>query len=288
MKNKSKALLSWVADAIGSVLVIALLGCWLSDLRFVSGGDDDDPSMFILSPSFLYNGFCLSPLFENTHLICAKFDAVCGIGFVLAAVFITRSRAPTNPSILLGIASYLFSHSYGHYVAGTEMVEPGSMKDDRMPVADLVILTVILSIGPSGGTNALVKAGKISKTTGTTTAGLLLVVLVAIYAIYIRRPRYALLYINITILLTSILPMAFAIGFKSETDIALRSSDFSWFKIGANLMVAGIVFCEPFFCDSIVAKLGGHLIFDISLALQATVGVLAMTSVAEKDKVKSE
>ena len=269
--RQSRALLSWQIDAASTVAVLVLLYGWVSDLQKDSGEAD------YLSPSFVKNGFCLSPLFDCTHLVCSAFDLVGALAFVAVAAYcLAFGKGGDFPTAqLLPIASYLFSHSYGHYVAATELIEPGSMDDSKiMDVKDLAILAAILSIGPFGGAKYLVKAGTMSKRSANVAAAFVLMILLGIYATYVRKPRFALLYINITILLCLALPRAFAIGYTSEKDMAIRAdAPFYYLNTAADLFVATVVFAEPFYCDEFVSKLGGHLLFDASLMVQSVVKV---------------
>ena len=294
----SIALLSWLDNVVGSIAVLILLAAWLSDLRSSAITNEKSSESLFLSASFLDNGFCLSPLFDNTHLVCASFDLMCGVAFLAAGLLFNKKTSGgvqeqsssyiTSP--LFGIAAYVLSHSYGHYVAGTELKD--SIEVDRgLPTGDFITLAMILSIGPMRGAEVLVEAKKVSRRVGNILAGLVLCILVAIYGFYIRYPKFALLYINITILMTSAVPAALTIGFQSDKDIAIRTSNFTWFKFLSSLFVSLVVFCEPFYCDSIVAGIGGHLIFDMSLVVYAIAEVCGgkeeISDVSEKEKLKS-
>jgi hypothetical protein len=69
--NKSKAKLSFYIDILSTLSILILCSSWIYSLSY--------PAHPLLSRSFLQNGFCLSPLFDNTHWRCSQFDAVCGI-----------------------------------------------------------------------------------------------------------------------------------------------------------------------------------------------------------------
>ena len=100
----------------------------------------------------------------------------------------------------------------------------------------------------------------------------LLAVYIAIYALYVRKPRYALLYINVTILLSLAVPRVLAVGHRSDKDVSMRVDvPFFYLNTAADLQVAAVVVAEPFYCDAFVAGIGGHLLFDASLMPQAVV-----------------
>ena len=286
LARQSRALLSWQIDVASSVVVLVLLYGWISDLQ--SADPDTSSTRTHLSPSFVKNGFCLSPLFDDTHTVCSIFDIVGGIAFCAVAIYcLVFGKGGDVPAAqLLPVASYLFSHGYGHYVAATELIEAGSMDDNKMmDVKDLAILAAILSIGPFGGASCLVKAGTTSKGSANIAAGLVLSILVGIFAVFVRKPRFALLYINITILLCLALPRAFAIGYTSEKDISLRA-DTPLYNLhtATGLFVVTIIFVEPFYCDEFVAHIGGHLLFDVSLMVQSVVGVMVHAKSAKTAK----
>ena len=219
----------------------------------------------ILSSSFLENGFCLSPLFDNTHLSCAIFDAICGGSCLVAMLF-------TKKSSLLGVAAYFFAHSYGHYDAGVTLTGE-QMNIERMGIKDMIVMAAILSIGPFGAASNLIKSGKVHKTVANTCALLGLCLGVAVFATFLRRPCYALLYINVFIILTESLTRAIAIGYTSEQDVKIRASKFHSLSMASGSAVLAIVFCEPFYCDSAVKYIGGHAVFDFALAVNMFVEV---------------
>lgn len=45
-----------------------------------------------------------------------------------------------------------------------------------------------------------------------------------------------------------------------DKDISIRSSNFTWFKFLSGLFVTIVIFGRAFFCDTMVAGLGGHLV----------------------------
>ena len=220
-------------------------------------------------------------------------DAVGGTLFVAVAVyFLLHKRAGDLPtSQLIPVAAYLFSHSYGHFVAGTELNQPARMDDGDTDMAwnELFILAAILSIGPFGGVNYLTKAGKMKEgLVANAIAGAVLVVYIAVYAMYVRKPRYALLYINVTILLSLAIPRVMAVGCRSEKDVSMRVDvPYLYANTAADLLVAVVVFAEPFYCDAFVAGIGGHLLFDASLLLQAVVKAISYDREKGGAKTKS-
>lgn len=273
MNAKSSAFLSWLSDAGATAAVLVLLVAWLADIRAGSA--------HYLSPSFFDEGFCLSPMFDNTHLTCAGFDIAFGLVFMSVALLIGRGGGANSSKRYFGLAMYLFSHGYGHYVAGTDIVE-----QEGMSIQELLILSAILSIGPMGGAFCLTEAGKISKRTGNVAAAIGLVVLVGTYTLFIQKPKYALLYINISITGSTALPSMLAIGYTSESDIVVRSKFFTWPKFFANVFVTYVIISEPLFCDSFLSGIGGHLIFDISLLVQAVATIPTLSTTEIKHKIQ--
>ena len=248
----TKAVLSWCADVLASCTVIVLVISWIHGIR--------SPTNRVLSESFLQNGFCLSPLFDDTHLSCFKFDALCG--FLCLIIMII-----TKKSSLGGMAAYFLSHSYGHYSAAVSLAEDGAMQEERKGTTDLVILAAILSIGPLNAASDLIEAEKMSKSLGNICALLGLALGVSVYAFFIKRPCYALLYINVFILLANSLPRSILVGYTSPDDMEIRASKFRWPKLISGFVVLAVVFSEPFFCDSFVKFIGGHAVFDVALSL---------------------
>lgn len=248
----TKAVLSWCADVLASSLVLVLVISWAQDIR--------SPTNRILSESFLRNGFCLSPLFEDTHLSCFKFDALCG--FLCLIVMII-----TKKSSLGGMAAYFLSHSYGHYSASVSLAEDGALQEERTGTTDLIVLAAILSIGPLNAASDLIKAEKMSKSLGNICALLGLALGVSVYAFLIKRPCYALLYINVFIIMANSLPRLILVGFTSPADVEIRASKFRWPNLVSGFVVLAVVFSEPFFCDSFVKFIGGHAVFDVALSL---------------------
>ncbi|KAL3781543.1 hypothetical protein HJC23_000028 [Cyclotella cryptica] len=248
----TKAVISWCADVLASCAVLVLVISWINDIQ--------SPNNRVLSESFLRNGFCLSPLFDDTHLSCSKFDALCGILCLITMIV-------TKKSSLGGVAAYFFSHSYGHWNAAVTLAEDGSPQEERTGATDLFVLAAILSIGPLNAASDLVKADKMSKSLGNICAFLGLAVGVSVYALFIKRPCYALLYINIFIILANSLPRSILVGYTSRQDMEIRASKFRWAKLVSGLVVLAVVFSEPFYCDSFVKFIGGHAVFDVVLAL---------------------
>ena len=77
------------------------------------------------------------------------------------------------------------------------------------------------------------------------------------------------------------------IGFKSKDDIEYRASRLHWLKMSAEVLVLAVILCEPFFCDQFVAKIGGHFVFDLSLALDVLVDLTKSRYInVEKVKIK--
>ena len=273
LSRPSRALLSYLIDICGVLASLCLLCGWISDLK--SG------QAHYLSPTFYLNGFCLSPLFDCTHHTCSVLDAVGGTLFVAVALYLllTKRGGDLPTAQLMPVAAYLFSHAYGHYVAGTELSEAGRMDDgDKdMPLNQLFILAAILSIGPFGGVSYLVKSGKMTEGwVANVIASTVLVVYIAVYALYVRKPRYALLYINVTILLSLAIPRVVAVGYRSEKDVSMRVDvPCLYANTTTDLLVAAVIFAEPFYCDAFVAGIGGHLLFDVSLLLQAVIKAIS-------------
>mmetsp|Transcript_28017 Transcript_28017/g.58375 ORF Transcript_28017/g.58375 Transcript_28017/m.58375 type:complete len:284 (-) Transcript_28017:1911-2762(-) len=259
------ALISWIVDAIGTIAVVVLLISWLIDLQ-----TPQQPSY--LSKSFLQHGFCLSSpqIFEDTHFSCSLLDAFCGFLFIFSAV---KGKMPSSS---LGFASYFFAHAYGHH----ELSQKSNTREDEMIKPDeMITLACILAIGPWSSASFLVKSKKMSNTSANIFATVTLACLVSIYAFLIKNPKFGLLYINISITISALLPKMLLVGFRSEEDVALRTSGFHWASVASNLFVSCAVMCEPFFCDSFIKRIGGHFIFDLALAID----VIVKTFMVPKD-----
>lgn len=170
----------------------------------------------------------------------------------------------------VGTAVYFIAHGFGHYDVG----QSDLTQERGMNLQDSIILSIIISVGPLSMARKMVDAKKMTRSVANAVAAVLLASLVGLYFFYIKRPTYALLYINLSIFLSGYVPSCLMIGFKSKEDIAYRSSDFYWPQEIARFMVAAVIFCEPFFCDSFVASIGGHFVFDASLAFQALASLM--------------
>jgi hypothetical protein len=180
-------------------------------------------------------------------------------------------------SALIGVAAYFFAHSYGHYDASVSLMEEGAaaLQIDIMDVQSVLVLGAILSIGPMTSAAELIRVGKVRKNVGYGWAVLGLAAGVAVYAVYIRRPCYALLYINVFIILAMSLPRAVLVGCTTEEDVRIRAEKFKWANVLAGLIVLAVVLCEPFFCDEFTKYIGGHAAFDVVLAVDMLIGVLS-------------
>ena len=185
-------------------------------------------------------------------------------------------------------AAYFFAHGYGHYSLGQIQEEKNGMD-----VQEIILLAAILSIGPFGKfgiANLLVRAKKVTQSTANSIAAMALAAMVALFVFCIKRSCYGLIYINISIILSSTTPRALMIGFRSKEDVDFRSSKFCWPKMLSAFGVTVVVFCEPFLCDHL-AGVGGHFLFDMSLAIDAFVSLVVneideKKNAAEKLKVK--
>lgn len=175
------------------------------------------------------------------------------------------------------MASYFFAHSYGHYDAAVSLAEEGAASEvlDHVGVKEVVVLGAILSIGPMACAAELIEVGKVKKGVGYGWAVLGLAAGVAVYAVYIRRPCYALLYINVFIILANSLPRAVLIGYTTKRDVQIRAEKFKWANVLSGLAVLAVVMCEPFFCDGFTKYIGGHALFDAALALNMLIEVLS-------------
>lgn len=279
MASSSKqAFISWCLDATESTLVLALLVAWIIDLNAVN----DRPTL--LSESFIKNGFCLSPRFENTHLACAAFDVACGICYAIAILTGKASLSTAG-----GVAAYLFAHGFGHFDA-SKMDITADMTAE-LNLQETIMLAVIISIGPRRLAKALVETNKMMKPAANAMVVAIVASSVILYKVYIQRPSYSLTYINICIVLSSRAPRALIVGYRSKDDVAFRSATFYWPRVFSVIALTCAIFCEPFFCDAFVAEIGGHFVFDVLLAVDQTVELVAATmeqttADASSEKVK--
>ena len=180
----------------------------------------------------------------------------------------------TRKSSFGGMAAYFLAHSYGHYEASAMLTETGAAQMEHIDTKGLITMAAILSIGPLSSASDLIKSGKVDKLTGNICACLGLGAGVALYATCLKRPCYALLYINLFITLSISLPRCALIGCVSANDVEIRSSTFRLASVASGFAVLVVVFCEPFYCDSFVKHIGGHAVFDVVLALDMLVQVL--------------
>ena len=105
-------------------------------------------------------------------------------------------------------------------------------------------------------------------------AGSILTVLVGFYHFVLYHPSYALLYINISIILSISLPKLLFVQCTSEQDVQLRSKEGGLWQLLSRLSILIVIVCEPFFCDVFFARIGGHFLFDLSLAVDVVTAVL--------------
>ena len=63
-------------------------------------------------------------------------------------------------------------------------------------------------------------------------------------------------------------------GYTSEQDVKLRSTESSLWRTLSGLLVLVVLISEPFFCDVFFAKIGGHFLFDLTLALDVLTAVV--------------
>ena len=169
------------------------------------------------------------------------------------------------------------------------LTEAGATQVENIGTKDLIVLAAILSIGPLTSASDLIKSGKVNKRTGNTCSFLGLAAGVTLYAIFLKRPCYALLYINLFITLSISLPRCFLIGCVSANDVEIRSSTFHFASVASGLAILVVMFCEPFYCDSFMKHIGGHAVFDVVLALAMFIQVLSheeqvqATALSKKD-----
>eukprot|EP00985_Skeletonema_marinoi_P002969 scaffold1226_cov102-Skeletonema_marinoi.AAC.2 len=261
--RRRRALLSWRLDVTSSTAVILLLFCWLSDMNQQSkskiAAEDDS---LLLSKSFLENGFCLAPhLFDNTHFSCASFDFLCAFVCILA-ILVGNDVIPDNRSnndekqkkksmILPGSAIYFLAHSYGHYTFSS--VYSGNGNEQQFTISetetistntikDTIILAFILSIGPLEAASTLIKSNKLSPPNAYIMAAAMLSTLVGIYHTFLQsNPSYALLYINISIILSMSLPKLLFVGCTSQQDVILRSNEVILPKLMSGFLALDVV-----------------------------------------------
>lgn len=272
--RKDKALFTWILDVLTVSSVLVLLAAWIADLQ------NGEPTH--LSPSFFETGFCNSPT-TNTQIQCSIFDGIGGLLFIGIALFHSDIRASA-----FGMASYLFSHGYGHY----SVTLKGPLIYEDVPLKDVMVLAVILSIGPLHGATVLHKAGRFpnSKWAIHLGATLAVVALVLVFKMFIRQANFVLLYINISIILTMHMPLMIFVGYTTEADVAHRVDTHPWYfaKCFTRLFILCMVMIEPFFCDAFTARIGGHFLFDVSLFLDAAVDLKCYQVIAETTNSKKK
>lgn len=274
--RSQKAFVSWCLDALSVTVVVILLYAWMQDLH------PTDAASLRLAPSFLEKGFCTSPV-VNTHLMCAGFDVLVGVLFLVVAAYKSSSS-----NLLLPLASYLLAHGYGHYE--TSQIE--SLKElKQLDTRQLLTLAAILSIGPLGGMSVVQQRFFPDKAAAHHRLffyGSVIVADLALVAVYVyglgQRHNFALLYINLTILFTGALPRAMLVGYTSTADVAKRVDPhpYFWSTMAGRAMINILVVVEPFYCDAFLAHLGGHFLFDVSLAWDAVIKAINEATVTAK------
>ena len=261
--RSTRAFVSWGADVASFVLVIALFAAWIHDLHLGEAR--------FLSASFLDQGFCLSNV-VNTQWACACFDFIGGFLMLGLAVFSTPSRA----MLCLGGAAYTIGHGYGHYVLNVASTVE-TVDAIELNLQEQLLLSLILAVGPIEGAKAIKKSvasGK-SNTNLHIAVAVTVLCLTGFFVMVVKDAKYSLLYINTTIILTSVLPRVLFIGYKRESDISFRVdlNYYFWSQI-CKLLVMMMVVMEPLFCDVPIRQLGGHLLFDAALFLTLAVHIM--------------
>lgn len=178
---------------------------------------------------------------------------------------------------LPGNVIYFLAHSYGHYTFSTVVNKQQFTSDSESTaekIQSAIILTFILSIGPLRAASFLIEAKKLSPLHAYIMAGSILTILVGLYHLILYHPSYALLYINISIILSISLPKLLFVQCTSEQDVKLRSKEGVLIRLLSRLIVLIVIVCEPFFCDVFFARIGGHFLFDLSLAVDVATAVL--------------
>eukprot|EP00574_Skeletonema_japonicum_P013134 CAMPEP_0201718838 /NCGR_PEP_ID=MMETSP0593-20130828/4275_1 /ASSEMBLY_ACC=CAM_ASM_000672 /TAXON_ID=267983 /ORGANISM="Skeletonema japonicum, Strain CCMP2506" /LENGTH=328 /DNA_ID=CAMNT_0048209225 /DNA_START=14 /DNA_END=1000 /DNA_ORIENTATION=- len=287
-KRRRAAFLSYGLDILNCTAVILLLFCWLSDMNHFNptttttagsnANNDNVDSLLFLSKSFLTNGFCLAPkIFDNTHFSCAAFDFFCACICILA-ILLAKQRSNNNKKdkskILPGNVIYFLAHAYGHYKFSTVVNTSDWEESTAEKIQSAITLSFILSIGPLNAASVLIKAKKLSPPHAYIMAGSIVTILVGVYYFILNHPSYALLYINISIILSISLPKLLFVKYTSEEDVQLRSKEGVLIRLVSQLIVLTVIVCEPFFCDVFFAGIGGHFLFDLSLAVDVVTAVL--------------
>lgn len=257
-------------------------------MNHIQHNDSSNPATLFLSESFLKNGFCLSPIFHDTHFLCASFDFVCGCVCITAVLISTINKNSSKNKggkkqtsmVLPGSAIYFLAHSFGHYALsgdGGDIEQQSTFANQSLSekIQDVIILASIISIGPLDIASTLIKAKKLTAQYAYIMAGTILTTLVAIFFTFIPNQSFVLLYINISIVLSIALPKLLFVGYTSDQDVMIRSNDAKTrVNILSGLFIMVVIICEPFFCDLFFARIGGHLIFDLSLALDVLADVM--------------
>ena len=178
---------------------------------------------------------------------------------------------PPQAARCLPLAGYLFAHGFGHYQMATR---PADAAPEGLSTADLAGLAAILFIGPLK-LRRIARVAGVGRAAGLATALLSEALLVWLFAVHIRRQHYALLYINVSIMLCIHLPRALLVGSTTEADVSARVDRPLFFpKLLSSLAVAVLIVAEPFYCDEFVAAWGGHLLFDVALLCNALLDVV--------------
>lgn len=277
------AFISWLFESVQSIFVLVLLVCWMSD------ASTDGPPQF-LDATFLSSGFCNHETWD-TQKLCAMLDFCAGLLFAACALLDTSSQGKSvevsTKTMALPTAAYLFSHGYGHFQVATR--DPETFTPGATPNSDLLLLAAIIYIGPISAGKALTSVGGFEANTTLikVVSVLAVVALVAGYKIFLDNPNYALLYINVSIMLTALIPRVMFIGYTQPNHVTHRVDEFGpyfWLRMATRLYVFAILMLEPFTCGTLVQGVGGHFLFDLSLVLDA---VVDLVNLRERNKMSS-
>lgn len=265
LTREGRARLSYAVDAAQFAATSLFLYAWVCSVNGPTA---------VFSRQFMTAGFCNSPEWP-TQWGCVCVDALGAAVFVaMGAVWPAQLTAP--------VVGYLFAHGYGHFEVATGLAIDHDILDGKP--TEIIILAIILAIGPAEISRTCTAAG-LSKPVATTCFVAAEALVVGIFAFAIKRSVFALLYINVSIMLCITVAKLALLGTREPSHVAARADEpLCLTKLLSLSAVVAIMCAEPTLCELGFAAVGGHVWFDVALLLDALVGTY---NLAHSPKLKS-
>ena len=226
------------------------------------------------SPNFMKDGFCNSPdAVFHTQRNCGIFDwVVAALTFATIKKNGVKSLGPLGDGVL-----YPLVHGTAHFLISTHFIDVEKTVEGPLEIG---ILAFILAMGPVGAVWQLAKGKGWNDMALMAAVALGLDALVTWFFVsHIKKGVFVLLYINVVINLMLFLTRVlffnpFKEGAEGAAAVKFRLSSTGPHVTASLASIAFMVFVmwvEPTMCDSLVAKIGGHIWFDVALFVMAWV-----------------